>query len=199
MATVSLDAKTRTDTGKGAARKLRAKGLMPAVVYSFGSEATPIAIEPDAIEMAFQKTQDRNTLVELAFADGAKRTCLVRDVQRHPVTRRLEHIDFYQLESDRPVTVKVDVNPVGTAVGTKIGGRLRVIKRHLQVRCKPADIPRAIDIDVTEMVVGDLRKISDITPPKGCELVADADANVLAIIGKSAGTGSAAESAAAGA
>lgn len=184
MATVSLGATLRNDSGKGIARKIRAQGKLPAVVYRGGEPATSIVIDPEALELAFKKTQDRNTLVVLDLGDGNERTCLVREAVRHPVSRRLEHVDFYEVLDDQQVVVDVDVNPVGTAKGTKLGGSLRLIRRTLKVRCRPADIPHSVDVDVTELLVGDLVRASQITPPARCELIIPSDFNVLTVIGK---------------
>lgn len=184
MATVSLGATLRTSSGKGGARKIRAEGKLPAVVYRGGDAALAVTIDPDALELAFKKTQDRNTLVRLDLDNGESRTCLVREAVRHPVSHRLEHVDFYQVDADQVVTVTVPVVAAGTARGTKLGGRLRVIRRNLELQCKPAFIPSSVEIDVTEMVVGDLIKASQITPPAGCSLVYTTDFNVLAVIGK---------------
>ncbi len=184
MASVSLDATLRENTGKGGARKLRAAARLPAVVYRAGDPATSIAIDPAAVELAFKKTGNRNTLVELDIAGDRKRTCLVRAAQRHPVSRRLEHIDFYEVESDQLVTVKVDVKPIGTAKGLKLGGTLRVIRRTMDVRCKPADIPASIDVDVNTLGVGEFVTAANIPSPKGCELLFGSDFNVITVVGK---------------
>lgn len=184
MATVSMDASLRTATGKGGARKARAAGGLPAVVYRGGATATPITVDPDSIELAFAKTGDRNTLVVLDIGGDRKRTCLVKDVQRHPVSRRLEHLDFYEVEDEQYVTVEVLVRPVGEAVAYKLGGRLQTARRSLFVRSKPADIPGTVDIDVTAMDVGDLIRVSQVSAPANTEIIFGNDFNVLAMIGK---------------
>lgn len=193
MATVSLGATLRNTTGKGHARKIRAEGKLPAVVYRGGDAAVPVTIDPEALELAFKKTQDRNTLVQIQIEGGDSRTCLVREAIRHPVSRRLEHVDFYEVLPEQVVTVEVPVRPVGTAKGTKLGGKLRVIRRSLVLQCKPADIPSAVDIDVSEMVVNDFVKASQIVPPTGCTLSYTADFNVLTVVGKRGAATAAAE------
>ena len=199
MATVSLDAQPRTTTGKGAARKTRARGQLPAVVYRGGDAATPITIDPEAFELAFAKSGDRNMLVSLAFDGGDARTCLVREAQRHPVSRTLEHVDFYEVAADQLVTVPVRVRPVGIAAGTKLGGKLQMICRTLDVRCKPADIPEFVDIDVVSLEVGEFLRASKVRPPKGGELVFTTDFNVVTLIGKKTEAEEEAEEAAAAA
>lgn len=184
MATVSLDASLRTSTGKGAARKARAAGTLPAVVYRAGESATAVTIDPAEIELAFQKTGDRNTLVVLRIGGDTKRTCLIKEVQRHPLSRRLEHIDFYEVTDDQLVTVPVRVNPVGVARGIKLGGKMQTITRSLLVRARPADIPASVDIDVTSMIIGDFVRVSQVRAPARTELIYTNDFNVLSMIGK---------------
>lgn len=184
MSTVTLDAELRNDLGKGAARKIRATGALPAVVYRAGKPATHITLDNESLELAFKRTQDRNTLVKLNIDGDQERTCLVREATRHPVSRVIQHVDFYEVDADEPVEVLVDVQPTGTAKGIKMGGRLRTIRRALNVRCKPADIPDRIRIDVTDMAVGEFVRVSDLPAPDGCEFIFKSDFNVLAVVGK---------------
>ena len=183
MATVSINASARNDFGKSAARKIRFAGQLPGVVYSAGSEATHIALDPHELENAFRKTNNRNTLVELSV-DGDTKTCLVRETQRDPVSARLIHIDFYEVTEGVDVNVQVPVRPVGTARGMTIGGVLRTIRRTLNVRCKPADIPSGIEIDITKLNIDDYVKVSAVAAPAGVEIVFAEDFNVLAIVGR---------------
>lgn len=193
MATVSLGATLRTGSGKGIARKIRAEGMLPAVVYRGGEPATPVSIDPEALELAFKKTQNRNTLVVLDLGEGQQRTCLVREAVRHPVSRRLEHVDFFEVLPDQQVEVVVPITPVGTSKGVKLGGKLRVIRRDMKVRCKPADIPASVDIDVSELSVNEFIRISQVAAPAGCELVYAADFNVMTVVGKRGAANPAAE------
>jgi large subunit ribosomal protein L25 len=183
MATISLKATSRTDSGKGYARKIRREGNIPAVVYRAGESAASVVIDPAEITLKFNRTGNRNTLVSLDLDSGA-RLCLVREVQRHPVTGSLRHIDFYEVEDDQYITVSVPIEPVGTAKGIKLGGKLRVIRRDLDVRCKPADIPATVQIDVTELLVNEFIRVSQVSAPENTELVYGGDFNVLTVVGK---------------
>lgn len=197
MATVSLDATLRNSTGKGAARKARAAGMVPAVVYSRGQAATPVSIDPEALEIAFARTGDRNTKVELNVPGQGVRSCLIREAQRHPVSRKLEHVDFYQVGDDQTCTVSVKVVPVGTAIGTKLGGKLQVMRRELSLKCIASKIPSAIEVDVTKLQVGAFIRASAVVMPAGCTLANVGDFNVITVVGKRTAAG-AAEDAAAG-
>jgi large subunit ribosomal protein L25 len=186
MATVSINASARTDFGKSAARKLRTAGQLPAVVYRNGEAASHIALNPHELEQAFRKTMNRNTLVELKI-DGHTKTCLVRETQRDPVDKALMHIDFVELDLKADVVVEIAVRAEGTAKGMSIGGKLRTIQRTVKVRCKPADIPDALIVDITDLDLGDYVKVSEISAPKGSKIIASDDFNLLAIVGRRGG------------
>jgi large subunit ribosomal protein L25 len=186
MATVSINASSRTDFGKSAARKLRAAGQLPGVIYSNGEAASHIALDPHELEQAFRKTMNRNSLVELTV-DGNTKTCLVRETQRDPVDKALKHIDFVELDLKAEVVVEVPVRAEGTAKGMSIGGKLRTIRRTVKVSCKPADIPDALIVDITDLDLGDYVKVSEVSAPKGTKIVASSDFNLLAIVGRRGG------------
>jgi large subunit ribosomal protein L25 len=183
MATVSLNATSRTDIGKGPARKVRAQGMIPAVIYRAGSPATSITINPHEIENAFRSTGNRNTLVDIDVG-GTNFVCLVKATQRDPVNARLMHIDFFQVDDNETVDVSVPVTTTGKAAGVTAGGRLQIIVRDLNIRCKPGDIPDAVPVDVTEMIVGDFVRVSEINAPGDSEIIAPNDYNVIAVLGK---------------
>ena len=169
--------------GKGTARKLRKNGKIPAVVYAGGSDATHIEVDPNALTEIFRQTQNRNTVVQLDLG-GETINCLVQDAQRHPLSREVLHVDFYRLADGQSVEVMVPVRGVGRAKGMTIGGRLRIIRREIKIRCDWKDIPETIDHDISPMDIGDMVKASELTLPAGVELVAENDFNVLTIYGR---------------
>lgn len=182
----TLPAEARPSVGKGAARKGRAAGKVPAVLYSEGGSASPIAVDPKKLLEIFRKSQDRNTILQLAL-DGAVIPVIVQEVQRHPVSRALLHVDFYKLAPGKAVTVKVPVAMVGKAAGVAVGGRARVITRELTVRCAYDRIPRTIDVDVTPLEVGQFVRASQIPAAEGVAIVFDHDFNVVGCEGKASG------------
>ena len=183
MATVSLTANSRSEHGKGAARKLRADGLMPAVIYRAGQPATSISLNPLELENAFRRTGNRNTLVELGV-EGNNFVCLVKDTQRDPVTANLLHVDFFEVDQNEDVLVEVPVSTTGKAPGVVAGGKLRIIKRDLRIKCKPAAIPETVSVDIGKLNIGDFVRVSTVPAPDGTEIVAPNDFNVLTIVGK---------------
>lgn len=180
----SLQVEIRQDTGKGAARKLRATGKVPGVIYGPDADPVGVACDPVALTDIFQKTQDRNTLVDLDV-DGQTVKVLVREVQRHPLSRELLHIDFYRVNDAREVAVELPVRPVGRPKGATLGGRIRLTRRTLHALCLPADIPEAIEVDVTPMQIGDQVTTSQLKVPNGVRLALKNDIQILVCYGKS--------------
>lgn len=183
MQTETIQVAARSGTGKGVARKLRAQGMIPAVIYSKGSDALAIKLNEAALEAVFRRTLNRNTLLSLTV-DGTEHICLVKDAQRHPVSRRILHVDFYRVDPESPVEVEVNITTKGTAEGVKMGGRLQIIRRSLMVRSIPANIPAKLEVDVTNLQIGKFVKVSEVTPPNGVELIYKNDFNLVSVIGK---------------
>ena len=183
MSTIEMSVSKREKTGKGVARKLRRSGVVPAVIYRGGNTPTMITINPDALTLAFERSGNPNNLVKLD-AEGEVFTCLVREVQRHPVSGTIRHVDFYQVQDDELLTVVVPLVTVGKAVGVALGGTLRLVRRELSVRCLPGDIPAVIEADVTSLDVGKFLKVDEITNPNGVEILFDKNGvfNVATVI-----------------
>jgi large subunit ribosomal protein L25 len=181
----NLAVEIRSGSGKGDARKLRAAGKIPAVLYSSGEQATQLTLDPTQLTEIFRQTGNRNTIVQLDL-NGGSVSALVKEAQRHPVSREILHIDFLQVQDGKQIEVMVPLRPVGRAAGAALGGRVGVIRRKVKVRCAFDLIPEALDIDVTPMNVGDMVKASEIVTPEGVEVVFDHDFYVLSLYGKRA-------------
>lgn len=180
----NLSAEVRSgECGKGVARKIRKAGMVPGVVYGAGEEATPVSFDPKALTDLFAATKNRNTVVNLEM-DGTTHPCLVREVQRHPLSRKMLHVDFYKVPEKDTVCVVVPIQGVGRAIGMTLGGRLRLIRRDIRIRCNYKDIPATIDFDITPLNIGDMVKASELPLPKGCELDVENDFNVMTLYGK---------------
>jgi large subunit ribosomal protein L25 len=180
----ALSAASRPPSGKGGARKTRAAGRIPAVVYGRGRQAETIAVDPYALGELFKTTGNRNTIVQLEI-DGAKAVpCLVRDVQRHPVSRALLHVDFYAVP-ETPIEIMIPVKTIGRPKGLLLGGHLRLVRRTLKAVCTYDRIPDALTVDVSELDVDQFMNISQIPVPDGVRLVYDRDFPVVNVYGKS--------------
>lgn len=207
MAETQLNVEIRNRSGKGVARKLRAAGRAPAVVYGKGKAPVALAFDPRDLERALAKGEHgMNTLIDLvATGDGAsafaQRTVLVKEIQRDPVRGDVLHADLYEIDLTETVRVDVPIHLVGTPLGvTQHDGITDQTLREIEVECLPGSIPDSIDIDVAALDVGDSLHVSDLVLPEGVEAITDGDITVVSIAAPSAEElpeGEAAEAAAA--
>ncbi|MCO4743587.1 MAG: 50S ribosomal protein L25 [Proteobacteria bacterium] len=182
----TLTATARDNAGKGTARKARAAGQLPAVIYGPSFEPRSFNLDPVAFDTIFRISRDPNTVITLDF-DGDSVPAVVRETQRHPLSREFLHVDFLHVTKDLPIVVPVRVSTAGRPVGAALGGRIRIIRRTLKVRCTYDNIPESLVIDVAPMDIGDMRRASEIVLPEGVELVLDNDINIVTVYGKKGG------------
>jgi large subunit ribosomal protein L25 len=150
METQTLKAEVRTEGGKGPARQLRMKGLIPAVFYGPGKKPANLTVKPDDVVDLVSGEFGRNQIVTLEFA-GNKELAVVRDLEIDPLSRAVLHVDFYSVSRDRAVRARVPFLTKGRAIGVAQGGVLRVIYRTLPVLGAPDQIPAKIEVDVTPL------------------------------------------------
>jgi large subunit ribosomal protein L25 len=182
MATATLAAELRTETGKGAARKLRATGRVPAVIYGHNREAQGLSVNARELNRLLEHIAAGSTVIELdGLGAGATRT-LIREIQRHPLKRHIVHVDFQELVVGEKVTVAVPLVFVGTAVGVREqGGLLEEVMRQIQISVDPANMPNHIDVDVSNLTIGHPLHVRDLALPAGVTALDDADATVVAV------------------
>lgn len=178
----TIEVTPRSTVGKGQNRKGRAQGRVPAVVYGKTKAPEPVDLNPVPLVDLFKRTQNRNTVVMLKIGGQEPIPCLVREVQRHPVSREILHVDFFAVPED-PVEVMVPLRPVGRPKGAVLGGKLRVIRRELKVACRWDRIPEFVDVDVSPLDIGDVVRASQIPTPEGVSIVIDNDFNVCNLFG----------------
>ena len=181
MSVIQLKGTRRDGVGKGFARKARAAGQIPGVVYGHGETPVAVAVDAKEFEVALRGFKGGNPIVNLNMGSGDV-TALVRDVQMDPVTRGIIHLDFQHISLTEQIEVEVAVHCVGTPVGVKeSGGILEYHARALKVRCLPTAIPSSIDVDVTALNVGDNLHVRDIQA-QGYTIVTDGDVTVAAVV-----------------
>lgn len=176
----TLNATRREGIGKGAARKLRAAGQVPAVLYGKEQDTLHLAVEAHDAEQLFQSISVASTIVSLKIKGqrGATRT-LIREVQVHPFKSELVHIDFMKIQEGVAVEVQVPLELEGTPEGVRAdGGVLEQVAHEIPVRCMPDNIPGAITVDVTGMELGDSLHVSDLPVPEGVEILLDPERTV---------------------
>ena len=140
---VKLKAEPRTNVGRSAVRKLRARGLIPAVIYGGNNKPQPLQVTARDINAMMSQASGENVLVELEIAgEGSSRTALVQEVQHSPVGGDIRHVDFHAISMDQMIQAEVPLEPTGTAVGVKtFGGLLEQSLRALAIECLPGDLP----------------------------------------------------------
>lgn len=183
MSETALVVEAREAVGKGANRKLRAAGKAPAVLYGRSRDSLPLAIDPRALDKIL-RASGSNTLLDLTVeghAELKESVALVRDMQRHPLRGDIVHVDFYEVDLARTVTVDVQVHLTGKARGLEFGGILEHTLREVSLECLPRSIPESIEVDITAMEVGDVIHVAELTLPAGVSLVTDGELGVVHI------------------
>ncbi len=161
---VTLAAVTRDGRGKNEARRLRRSGRLPAVLY--GGELTggvSLVVDPDEVHRILHSESGVNTLIALSVDGGVSSQVMVREFQLDPISNMLLHVDFYRPALDKVITVTVPVMLVGEPAGVKQqGGLLDFVQRDVQVECLPREIPEHIEIDVSELLIGQGVRLRDL-------------------------------------
>lgn len=187
MKQLALNAKIRTATGNGPARALRRRGMVPAVLYGPQREPLMLSLDFQDLEHAVQKGNLRRTIFALDIDEGGgTRPAVIKEVQTHPVSGKYLHVDFYEIDMQRKLRVKVPVVPRGKAKGEELGGMLQTIEREIEVVCLPGAIPEALEIDVTELGIGGTLHVRDIPLPEGVELPPGDNYTVLTVVSQKA-------------
>ena len=171
MSTASLSASVRTETGKGAARKIRQAGNIPAVIYGHGREAQSLMINARETDKLLKSIAISSTVIELSIEGKSART-LIREVQRHPFKRTITHIDFQELVAGETVSVRCPIVYVGVPEGVRLeGGLLDQIMHQLHIEVDPSAIPNHIDVDVSALKIGNTLHVSDLVLPAGIKVL----------------------------
>jgi large subunit ribosomal protein L25 len=177
-----LAADGRTQTGKGEARRLRDKGLVPAVAYGKDLPATLLSVSPKEVLQILQSDRGQNAVIEMDVAKGEKLLVMIRDYTYHPVDRGLEHVDFVQVKLDRPVNVEVPLVYTGKPVGVVAGGIVRQVYRSVPVSCLPDRIPLKIEIDITHLALGEHVATQDLKLAAGVTARLSPEQTLIAVV-----------------
>ena len=173
-ANTGLTARRRSETGKGAARKIWAAGRVPAVIYGKDQESIALTVDAKEALHLFHSISVDNTIVNVQVDDDPEALeTLVREIQMHPYRPDLVHVDFYCIQRGVAIEVDVPIHYTGTAEGAKFGGVLEVILHELRVKCVPANFPESIEVDVSALNVGDSIHARDLTMDDEVELLTD--------------------------
>jgi len=182
---IELKTNVRTTTGNGPARVLRQAGQIPAVFYGPGTESVLLSVNISDIDRILKKGQIGQALLNLVIPNNGEtstKTVMVKELQLHPVSRNFLHIDFYEVAMDRKIMVNVPVTTTGKAKGVEVGGILQIIRRALEVQCLPLDVPESIEIDITDLDIGDSIHVGDISLQSEIEFLGDENITVVTIV-----------------
>ncbi|MGI9628806.1 MAG: 50S ribosomal protein L25 [Longimicrobiales bacterium] len=177
----TLNLERRDGVGKGAARKMRRAGRIPGVVYGGGREVVKVSMEAQEPLHLFQSVSVENTIIDLRM-EGESQQALVREIQAHPHRTELVHVDFIRILRGVAMEVQIPLQLVGTPEGVRSeGGNLDHIVHEVPVRCIPSKIPEAIELDVTDLMIGDSLRGKDIVMPADVENLLDPEQTVCQV------------------
>ena len=182
MELLKVSASRRSESGKGAARRLRRDGHVPAVLYGRAGEAQSVVVSPQDLHRIFASERGRNTVIQLELDDGIRETALLASYQHHPVTRAVLHADFLRIALDQPVDVDVRLVAAGKAKGVTKGGALRLVFHKLPVRCLASQIPISLEHDVSELDLDQAVSVADLSLPAGVAVRLRPTRTVLAVV-----------------
>ena len=172
-----LNVDIRKEHGTSAARRARLQNKVPAVVYHSGVEATPLSVDKISLNKALRTGQ----MIFEVNVEDKNQFVLVKEVQYHPVTDEIIHIDFQKVKEDEKISLEVAIRSTGEAQGVKLGGLLVQMLNSVTIKCKPAEIPEFLEIDVTDMEMNTNLFVKDITLPEDVEMITAEDIAVVSV------------------
>jgi large subunit ribosomal protein L25 len=176
-----LTAETRHDTGKGVARKLRAAGRIPAVLYGHDQESIPLSVDAREMRHALRTDAGANVLIDL-MVDGTAHLALPRQIQQNHIKDTIVHVDFMAVSRTEKITAMVEIIDIGEAPGVKQGGVVDHHLREVEVESFPQDVPPHLEADISALDIGDTIHVSDLVAPAGVTILTNAEDTVLAVI-----------------
>ena len=184
MEVTDLAAQVRKEQKKGPARRLRQKGFVPAIFYGRSAENILLAVKNDELVKLY-KDKKNHAFIKLLIDDGGskkiEKLSLIKELQVQPLTGKFYHADFYEVDVKRKLTIDVSLRFTGKAIGVENGGELQHIRREIKVSCLPLDLPDHIDVDVTNLDIGDSIKIRDLKVAEEITVLDRPDAAVAAV------------------
>ena len=180
-----LQAQMRSVLGRNAVKKIKATGLVPAVIYGANQETQPLSVSAREINNLLARAVSEHVLVDLEISGGDQvqnRLALIQEVQHHPLRRNILHVDFHAVREDEKIHAEIPVETLGEPAGVKnFGGILEHSLHSIEVECLPRDLPESISIDVSGLNVGDAIHVKDVILPQGVSAKAAPDLTVVRI------------------
>lgn len=183
MQIVELQAAPRTRARKSEVKASRRDGTVPAVMYGSGKPATLLAIDEKMLRTMIQESQGTTLLLDVLVDGRSQGKAVIRDVQRHPVSRSLLHCDLLEVNLDREYTVTIPIHFEGDPIGVRtFGGILQETIREIEIKCRPMDIPESYTVDVTNLSLGESLHVSDIEKAGDEEFLTPSDVQIVAVV-----------------
>jgi large subunit ribosomal protein L25 len=180
----TVKAQTRSTAGKGSSRTLRRDGKIPAILYGSDIENVSLSVSNYDIEHLFKKVSYSQALLNLVVENGQsfEKMVMIKEIQADPVSHQYLHIDFYEVKMDRKITATIPVVMKGTAKGVANGGITQIIRRELDVICFPSDIPKNIEVDISDLDIGDAIHVEDIKLEGDIEIPFDVNFAIVTVV-----------------
>ena len=172
-----LDVDIRKEQGTSAARRTRLRGRVPAVLYHSGLEATPLSMDKKSLYKALKTGQ----MIFEVTVEEKPQFVLLKEIQYHPVTDEVIHIDLQKVKEDEKISLEVAIRGVGESQGVKLGGILVQLLNSVTIKCKPSEIPEFLEIDVAEMEMNTNLFVKDNTLPEDVEMITAEDIAVMSV------------------
>ena len=184
MEKIELKTKVRTTTGNSPARELRRQGAVPAVLYGPDTESMLLSVSAKALEQVTKSASIGQLLLNLVIEgdDAGTKTAMIKEMQVHPISGSPLHVDFYEVDMKRKISVSIPVVPLGTSKGVELGGMLQLVRRELEVLCLPNEIPEAIEVNVSELDIGDSLHVEEIEVGENIEIPAEVNFTVITVL-----------------
>ena len=185
MERILIKAHLRSETGKGAVRKLRGKSLIPAVLYGHKRDTMSLSINMDELKKVVGDKDKEHALHALKVEgrdDLGEKLIMIKEIQVDPLGQEYLHVDLYEVKMDEKIIVPVTVHLTGKAEGVKLGGIIQYITREIEVRCFPNQIPEHVELDISALGQGDSLHVRDLKLPEGVEILSQPDLPIVSVV-----------------
>ncbi|MDF3129423.1 50S ribosomal protein L25 [Kiritimatiellaeota bacterium B1221] len=180
---VAFKAEARSAGHKSDLTNLRTAGFIPAVIYSKGNAGEPVQLNEHDFQMMLKHHSGENLMIELQVGENDSRNVLIKEIQHHPMTARIVHVDFHEISLSRLIKVMVTLDFDGTPAGvTNGGGTLDIQTREIEVECKASDLVESFIVDVSSLGIGDHLTVADVKLPEGFELLTEGNISIATVL-----------------
>lgn len=184
MEKIKLKVTVRNKVGNGAARELRREGMIPAILYGPKAEPVMLSVITKELENILKTSNIGQVLLDLLIQNGKQtsRTAMIKELQTQPVSGSLLHVDFYEVAMDQKIKISIPVVATGQAIGVEEGGVLQLVRHEVEIFCYPNNIPESLEVDVTEMGIGDSKHIDEVSIDESFELVDETNFTIVTVL-----------------